>query len=392
MIGTAILVAPLLVVWATWSLIQARLGPPTKFDSAGTAATLDTTILREYVWMLIGRSEYAPGIGMFPQRTSFVIMNAAMVTALICIAIARGGERSRVILAAAATLVITQLVFVIGIYALIVGPFEGRFLSFPRYTSTMLTAASVLLALVAANDWPDGGGRRGAWARAVACACAGFPGPELPVPSSGHVRRRVGEAAAVQASKLEKALGESDFPERNPVVALLFPLDSPGPRRSPPRRVLPAPGHRRPRRPPPADRPAASEAFPPSGAEQPPAYKQNVPTPAAEFARYLIDEDVRFVLVAQDNPALVGSVRRLVRPATDGELALPGRRARRVGRARLGGLIAEGAPDAPQSSWVAIHSWSSATPSRRLQRGSQPSWRTVSSTVQEAWRTSPSRY
>ena len=304
-VGTATMATPLLVAWTTWNVIQARLGPPTKFDSAGTTATLDMAILREYVSMLIGRSEYAPGIGMFPQYTSFVIMNAAMVTALICIAIARGGERSRVILAATVTLVITQLVFVIGIYALIVGPFEGRILSFPRYTSTMLTAASVLLALVAANDWPAAVGRRGAWARAVACACAAFLVLSFPLRAPVTWVGGWEEPAAVQANKLEKALGESDFPERNPVVALLFPLDSPDPvgHHHGVYYQLLGTGARVDLRQP--TDPAASEAFPPPGAEQPPAYKQNVPTPAAEFARYLIDEDVRFVLVAQDNPALV---------------------------------------------------------------------------------------
>ena len=305
-VGTATMATPLLVAWTTWNVIQARLGPPTKFDSAGTTATLDMAILREYVSMLIGRSEYAPGIGMFPQYTSFVIMNAAMVTALICIAIARGGERSRVILAATVTLVITQLVFVIGIYALIVGPFEGRILSFPRITSTMLTAASVLLALVAANDWPAAVGRRGAWARAVACACAGLPGPELPAPGSRHVgrgvggarggpgeqarRRRWARATSPNATRWSRCCSRST-PRTPSGTTTACPTSSWAPE---PASTSASPTD-----------PAASEAFPPPGAEQPPAYKQNVPTPAAEFARYLIDEDVRFVLVAQDNPALV---------------------------------------------------------------------------------------
>lgn len=301
-----LLTGPLAITMGSWMFIQARLGPPSKFDADGLVPALDAGVLHDFAAMLLGRPEYAPGLGMFQAYTSFAVLDAALLVALGYLVLAHRGGRSRVLGAAVVTLLVCQLVFMAGIYVLVVGPFDGRFLSFPRYTATMLTAASVLLVLVAASNPVPESTRLDRWTRAFACSCAAFLLLSFPLRAPITFVGGWEQPAAVQANKLGIALGQVRFPEELPVVTLLFPLDSLDPVghhhgvyyqllgsnvRVDLRQPLGAPASG-------VDTEGVDESLP--------AYKQNVPSPEAEFRQYILDNNVRFVMVAQETPVLLG--------------------------------------------------------------------------------------
>ena len=242
---------------------------------------------------------------MFQTYTSFVVLDAALLVAIACIGLAHRGRRRRRIALALGTLVVCQVLYLTGIYLLVAGPLGGQFQSYPRYSATMLTAASVLLVLLAASHDISSTGRR--WRLSVVGAIVlvfltlSFP---LRDPIS-----YVGIWAAQtpgQADKIQAALADSAFPEEHPVVALIFRVDSVDPtgyHHGVYYRLLGTGARVH------CGRPAALTP------EDSVSFEGEVASSRAEFRQYLIDKDVRFILVAEENAEFGRQFAgRLVRP------------------------------------------------------------------------------
>src|SRR5690606_24794780 len=108
---------------------------------------LDLPLLGEFSRALVGRPLFGPGLGMFREQAVFAFLDLALLVGIVCVALAQARRGRRLVAISFATLVTCQTLFLAGVYLLVVGPFGGQLQSFPRYTATMLTAASVLLAL-----------------------------------------------------------------------------------------------------------------------------------------------------------------------------------------------------------------------------------------------------
>lgn len=294
----AVLIGPLAVAVGTWRLVQARWGPGSKFDADSLSPHLDTTILKQFVYLILGRPELGPVLGMFDRFTTFAFLDGALLTAIGCLAIVHRGFRRRRIVYALGALVVCQIVFLVGIYLLVIGPFGGQFQSFPRYTETLLTATSVLLVLVL-GCWGlplrDRVSNPGKVASVLLSACLVFLVLCFPLRKPISFVGGWEAQAFADAHKLEKALDDADLTDEHPDVVLIYRDD-----------WLSHVGHHHGVYYQLLDRGARVELLLPATLTPPDSstYRDDVRDARAYFRRYLAENEVRFILVAENNPEL----------------------------------------------------------------------------------------
>ncbi|MFC7725882.1 hypothetical protein ACFQW6_12255 [Nocardioides sp. GCM10028917] len=293
LIGLCLLVAPLLLAAGTWTLVQSRLGPGSKFDSLGHHFDLD--LLNQYAKMLLGRPEFTPGIGMFSSRTSFVYLDVALLMSIGCLVVMLSGRERKLVATALATLIVIQILFLGGIYMLVVGPFAGEFQSFPRYTATMLTAASVVLALLLATKPLRSRTVAAKFASVLMSACLILLVLCFPLRKPVNLAWGWEARAHVDALKLRSAFSESDFSEEHPTATVIFRddwLNKVGHHHSVYYELL--------------DTGARIGMYLPATltSRSSPTYAADVQHARDAFLRYVLDNNVRLIEIAEPNPEL----------------------------------------------------------------------------------------
>lgn len=297
--GVAALAAPLALAYATWAVIQTRLGPPSKFDTDQLSAGFDPGIAKEFTLILLGRPEFGPGLGIFRDYTTFAVLNTLTLVAIFCLAVAHRGRRRRFVVWAFAGLLVCQILFLAGMYFLVVGPFGGEFLSYPRYSATMLTAASTLLALLVSTQGLPRRDWMGTMAALVLSACLVFLVLCFPLRKPISYVGGWETQSAVDAQKVETALARNDYPEKNPVVALVYRddwLSHVGHHHGVYYQLIGTGAQ--------VDLQLPATLTPTDNAE----YERDAASARSDFTEYLVDNEVRLLVVAEENPELAAQL------------------------------------------------------------------------------------
>lgn len=145
-----------LVVYIIWS---ACLKLFTASDSVGYSITdiLNFSFMREFLSAMATKSILQPrnaGLSVYCTFLSCMLWLLTITVLSWLIVKKRMGEKEKILKWAFATLMVSLIIFIIGLYGLCVGPFHSRLLSYARYICTALAAFLCFIVMNFVYEFP----------------------------------------------------------------------------------------------------------------------------------------------------------------------------------------------------------------------------------------------